>query len=155
MKKKPLKLRPLNNELSQSEEAGRLISESLMSRVATAGTMKGVWVWVLLCNLNTQLLTHQTGLSRRRGATGREGALMFEQSLSIYSVLLNILSSPGPKPQSPKPKTKGPWADSKILWATCFLNVHILYLWVKCDTFKFNCCKSQKNWNNKTERKYI
>ena len=42
MKKKPLKLQPLNNELSQSEEAGRRISESLMSRVATAGTMKGV-----------------------------------------------------------------------------------------------------------------
>ena len=42
MKKKPLKLQPLNSELSQSEEAGRRISESLMSRVATAGTMKGL-----------------------------------------------------------------------------------------------------------------
>ena len=42
MKKKPLKLQPLNNEVSQSEEAGRRISESLMSRVATAGTMKGL-----------------------------------------------------------------------------------------------------------------
>ena len=36
------------------------------------------------------------------------------------------LSSPGPKPLAPKlknpktqkPKTKGPWADTKISWAT-------------------------------------
>jgi len=37
MKKKPQKLQPLNNEVSGSEEAGRRISESLMSRLSTAG----------------------------------------------------------------------------------------------------------------------
>ena len=37
----------------------------------------------------------------------------------IYpKVLLSSPQAPNPKAPNPKPKTKGPWADTKILWAT-------------------------------------